>query len=85
MGMTRLICVGTRFLSLCVNAGDAGDHVPTEDRGEEEEAGEYMLKLLSEDSRVGDVLEMYRPFSSSMLAVIRCCGLIGSGRREELR
>lgn len=43
MVMDRLICVGTRFLSL--KLGEAGDHVPNEDLGDADDAGECIVKV----------------------------------------
>lgn len=42
--MHLLICVGTRFLNLLEKLGVVGDHVPKDDRGDAEEAGECIVK-----------------------------------------
>lgn len=67
MVMDRLICVGTLFLNLWEKAGEAGDHVPKEDRGDTEDAGECIVKVrLNEASSVGEPYGLKDCFSSSM-------------------
>lgn len=71
IGMTRLIWVGTRFRNLWEKLlGDLGDQEPSDALGddEEDEAGEYMAKLLLNDdaSRLGNLSVENVPFSSSI-------------------
>lgn len=72
----RDIRLGTRFLNFCVTVL-AGAQVP-ECRGEKaeevDEVGEYILKLCPKnDSRSGEVSELYEYFSSMMEAVQWIC------------
>lgn len=69
MVMDRLICVGTRFLNLCEKLGVAGDHVPSEERADTDDAGECIVKVrLKEDSCVGEPYGLKACFSSSISA-----------------
>lgn len=58
--------MGTRFLNLLEKLGVVGDHVPSEDRGDDEEAGEYIVKLCQASGSLvgGGGVQEALPFSS---------------------
>lgn len=65
--MHLLICVGTRFLNLLEKLGVVGDHVPRDDRGDAEEAGECIVKVgRAGGSLVGEVDVHEPPYCSAM-------------------